>query len=88
MEKLGFLAPRMWGERRLRQLRAHRRVAALPRVIGDLAGSDFLAPTEWGARKWRPRYPAIASGLALLLGIWMSISSVDMVSPRSIETWR
>ncbi|PBC11218.1 hypothetical protein CK230_03935 [Mesorhizobium sp. WSM3859] len=33
-------------------------------------------------------HPAMASGAALLLGIWMSISSVDMVAPRSIETWR
>ena len=33
-------------------------------------------------------HPAIASGTGLLLGIWMSISSVDMVSPRSIETCR
>ncbi|CDX61806.1 hypothetical protein MPL3365_70110 [Mesorhizobium plurifarium] len=33
-------------------------------------------------------HPAMASGTALLLGIWMSISSVDMVAPRSIETWR
>ncbi|RUV09081.1 hypothetical protein EOA86_37045, partial [Mesorhizobium sp. M5C.F.Ca.IN.020.32.2.1] len=30
----------------------------------------------------------MANGLALLLGIWMSISSVDIVSPRSIETCR
>ena len=33
-------------------------------------------------------HPAMAIGTALLLGIWMSISSVDMVSPRSIETCR
>ena len=45
-------------------------------------------PALRGERKGVNAYPAMASGTALLLGIWMSISSVDMVSPRSIETCR
>lgn len=46
------------------------------------------SPPLCGARKKRQPYPAMAMGTALLLGIWISISSVDMVSPRSIETCR
>lgn len=46
-------------------------------------------PSPQGSHKGEGKdHPAIASGAALLLGIWMSISSVDMVAPRSIETWR
>jgi hypothetical protein len=67
--------------------------------ISPLEGGD----AKWGQRGqarggrcpagvknhyWRNAQADIASGLALLLGIWMSISSVDIVSPRSIETCR
>jgi hypothetical protein len=61
-------------------------------VAGPLSGRfAATSPPLWrGARNLvlQSRHPAMASGTALLLGIWMSISSVDMVSPRSIETCR
>jgi len=63
--------------------------ASRPPCRGEPRVSPVLrTPRFAGARKWRRRYPAIAIGTALLLGIWISISSVDMVSPRSIETCR
>jgi len=45
-------------------------------------------PTRTQNRPSASVQPASASGTAALLGIWMSISSVDMVSPRSMETFR
>lgn len=68
-----------------------------------MAPASYLPLVGWGSAQSPPRsapridpphkgvgkdHPAMASGTALLFGIWMSISSVDIVAPRSIETWR
>jgi len=59
----------------LRSIGLLRRAAPTPLLRSD--------PPHKGEDK---DHPAIAIGTALLLGIWISISRVDIVSPRSIET--
>lgn len=56
-----------------------------PRMQASAAAAARPLSPAFGKGEEMP-HPAIASGCALLLGIWMSISSVDMVAPRSIET--